>query len=68
MKQLDEAKLSALKTMDELLDGKYGKPGTESRKEFHERAMAWYHEDILKGGRRERHNLIQPQFGPSSGH
>jgi hypothetical protein len=50
--ELDPKKLAKLKSMDEVLDAKYGKPGTESRKEFHEKAMAWYYGDIIKGRRK----------------
>lgn len=40
MIQLDENKLSKLHTASELLDSKYGKEGTESRKKFEEKVQS----------------------------
>lgn len=37
MIKLDESKLAKLKTADQLLDEEYGKEGTLSRAEFHEK-------------------------------
>jgi ribosome-binding protein aMBF1 (putative translation factor) len=66
MIQLDEKKLAKLKSMDEVLDAKYGKPGTESRKEFHEKAMAWYYGDIIKD-RRKQLKMTQQQLAEKIG-
>ena len=53
MIKLDESKLAKLKTADQLLDEEYGKEGTLSRAEFHEKAMAWYYGEILRDRRKE---------------
>jgi DNA-binding XRE family transcriptional regulator len=49
----NEDKLSKLKTVDDLLDNRYGKSGTPSRVAFEERALNWYYSEILKDRRRE---------------
>lgn len=53
MIHLNEQKLTRLHTADELLDGKYGKPGTESRNDFEEKARAHYFGVILRDSRKE---------------
>lgn len=53
MKQLDPAKLAKLPTMNAQLDEKYGKPGTESREEFHEEALTWFYGNMLRERRKE---------------
>ncbi len=53
MIQLDENKLSKLHTASELLDSKYGKEGTESRKKFEEKAQSYYYGVILRNRRKE---------------
>lgn len=53
MIQFDETKLEKLHNADELLDAKYGAPGTESRKEFEEKALAYYYGVILRDRRKE---------------
>ena len=42
MKHFDETKLAKLHTASELLESKYGKEGTESRREFEEKARTYY--------------------------
>lgn len=53
MTQIDESKLKKLHTAGELLNGKYGKEGTSTRTNFHEKAIAWYYGDILRDRRKE---------------
>ena len=53
MIQFDEKKLEKLHNADELLDAKYGAPGTESRREFEEKARAYYYGVILRDRRKE---------------
>lgn len=53
MRQFDENVLAGLHTADELLDSKYGAPGTESRKEFEAKAQAYYYGVVLRDRRKE---------------
>ncbi len=53
MIQLDEKKLEKLHTAGDLLDAKYGKPGTETRRTFEEKAQAYYYGVILRDRRKE---------------
>lgn len=53
MIQLDDKKLKGLHTAEELLSGKYGAPGTESRKAFDDEARAYYYGVILRDRRKE---------------
>ena len=48
MIQFDEKKLEELHSAGELLDAKYGEPGTQSRREFEEKARAYYYDTILR--------------------
>lgn len=41
-------KISEARTFDELLDIKYGKPGTAAREEFEEKAVAFMVGEYLK--------------------
>lgn len=54
MKHFDETKLAKLHTASELLESKYGKEGTKSRREFEEKARAYFHEVILRKQRKSR--------------
>ena len=45
--------LDGLHTASELLDHKYGTPGTESRNAFEEKARAYYYGVILRDRRKE---------------
>ena len=53
MIKMDEDKLVALPTADEMLDSKYGSSGTAEREEFNAKAIAWYYGTILRERRRE---------------
>ena len=53
MIQLNPEKLAKLHKVDDLLDERYGKPGTLSRAAFEERALNWYYSEILKDRRKE---------------
>lgn len=53
MRQLDPTKLAKLPTVNALLDQKYGQPGSESREEFHEEALAWFYGNMLRERRKE---------------
>lgn len=53
MAQIDEKELAGLHTASELLDHKYGTPGTESRNAFEEKARAYYYGVILRDRRKE---------------
>lgn len=48
---LYNAKLQKLQTAEDYLSAKYGKRGSDSRKEFDAKAMAWYYAEILKEAR-----------------
>ncbi len=50
---LDPEKLEKLPTINEILDEKYGKPGTPSRNKFDEEALAWFYGNMLKERRKE---------------
>ena len=53
MIQLDEKKLEKLHSAGDLLDAKYGKPGSDTRREFEEKARAYYYGVILRDRRKE---------------
>ena len=46
MRKLNMEKLAALSTANEILDEKYGAPGTESRAQFDAESQAWYESQI----------------------
>lgn len=48
---IDEAKLTALNTANDLLDLKYGTTGTGPREAFDAKAMAWYLAEVLRDAR-----------------
>ena len=48
MIHFDENKLEKLHNASDLLDAKYGTPETESRREFEEKARAYYYGIILR--------------------
>lgn len=50
MRKIDESKLINAET---ILTAKYGEPGSESRKEFDEKARAYYYGTILRDRRKE---------------
>lgn len=53
MRHFDDEMLAGLHTADELLDGKYGAVGTESRAEFDAKARAYYYGVVLRDRRKE---------------
>lgn len=53
MIQLDEAKLSALPTTNDMLDDKFGVEGSPEREEFNAKTLAWYYGTLLRDRRRE---------------
>ncbi|PID95610.1 MAG: transcriptional regulator [Bacteroidetes bacterium] len=59
-------KKQKLLSVNEELDKKYGKTGTVSRTEFHEKAMAWYYGEILREKRKEL-KLTQMQLAEKTG-
>ena len=66
MTHFDEKKVARLHTADELLDGKYGTPGTESRNEFEEKARAYYFGVILRDRRKEL-KMTQSELAQKTG-
>ncbi|MCB0539851.1 MAG: helix-turn-helix transcriptional regulator [Bacteroidetes bacterium] len=61
MKQIRDAK-----SFDELLDIKYGKPGTEKRDEFEIKAKSFVVGEMIKEARKEAH-LTQEQLAEKTG-
>jgi len=61
MKQIRDAQ-----TFDELLDIKYGKPGSEKRDEFEVKAKAFIVGEMIKEARKEAH-LTQEQLASKTG-
>lgn len=54
MLKFDEEKLAKLRTFDDVLLEKYGKPDSEARNEFDARAKAWYFAELLKDERKKQ--------------
>lgn len=52
---INPEKLKGMKTANALLDEKYGKEGTESRREFNAKAQAWYYAELLREERKKQH-------------
>ncbi|MBO4570343.1 MAG: helix-turn-helix transcriptional regulator [Bacteroidales bacterium] len=52
-RKLDIHKLSQLKTVNEDLDKRYGKEGSQGRDEFDAKARAWYYAECLKEARKK---------------
>ena len=61
MKQIRNAQ-----TFDELLDVKYGKPGTEKRDEFEVKAQAFVVGEMIKEARKQAH-MTQEQLAEKTG-
>lgn len=59
-------KISEVKTFDELLDIKYGKPGTKKRDEFEVKAKSFVVGEMIKEARKEAH-LTQEELAEKSG-
>jgi len=66
MIRLNESKLAVLHNAGDLLDAKYGKPGTESRKEFEAKARAYYYGVILRDRRKEL-KMTQTELAEKAG-
>jgi HTH-type transcriptional regulator/antitoxin HipB len=66
MRHLDENKLEAMHTAGEILEKKYGKIGTSSRDEFHDKSISWYYGEILKT-RRQKLKMTQSQLAEKVG-
>lgn len=66
MKQLDPEKLARLRKVDDLLDSRYGKEGTQSRKDFESKALVWYYGEILRDKRKEL-KITQKQLAENIG-
>jgi len=66
IRNLDPNKLAKLRNADDLLDERYGKEGTPSRKEFHEKALAWYYGEVLRDKRKEL-KITQQQLAEKIG-
>ena len=47
MVRFNEEKLAKLRTFDDVLQEKYGEPGSVARKEFDARAKAWYYDTVI---------------------
>lgn len=63
MKRIDKSKLIDVETV---LTAKYGAPGTDSRREFEERARAYYYGVILRDRRKEL-KMTQQQLADKVG-
>jgi ribosome-binding protein aMBF1 (putative translation factor) len=62
----NEEKLSKMRTADEMFDKYYGKPETETRKEFEGKAEAWYYAELLKEARK-KNGITQKQLAEMIG-
>jgi ribosome-binding protein aMBF1 (putative translation factor) len=54
MRQLNPEKVAKLHSFDNVLDEKYGKTGTPTRMEFHEKALTYYYSEILRDTRKKK--------------
>ena len=66
MIQLNPEKLAKLHNVDDLLDERYGKPGTLSRADFENKALAWYYGEVLRDKRKEL-KITQKQLAEKIG-
>lgn len=66
MRHFDEKILAGLHTADELLDSKYGAPGSAERKDFENKARAYYYGVILRDRRKEL-KMTQAQLANEAG-
>ena len=62
----NEEKLAKLRRADEHFDVRYGKPGTQSRMDFENKALAWYYGEILRDKRKEL-KITQKQLAEQIG-
>lgn len=66
MKKISSKKLTTLSTANEMLDNKYGNPGSPSRELFNEESMAWFYGNMFRERRKEL-NLTQKQLAEKLG-
>lgn len=66
MKKISSKKLTTLSTANELLDNKYGNPGSPSRELFNEESMVWFYGNMFRERRKEL-NLTQKQLAEKLG-
>lgn len=66
MKKISSKKLTTLSTANEMLDYKYGNPGSPSRELFNEESMAWFYGNMFRERRKEL-NLTQKQLAEKLG-
>ena len=52
-RKIDIQKLSQLETVNDDLDKRYGKEGSQARDEFDAKAKAWYYAECLKEARKK---------------
>jgi len=64
--KFNEEALAKLKTADELFDERYGKPGTKSRMDFENKALAWYYGEVLRDKRKDL-KITQKQLAEKIG-
>jgi len=64
--KFNEEKLAKLHRADEHFDERYGKPGTQTRMEFENKALAWYYGEILRDKRKEL-KITQKQLAEKIG-
>ena len=64
--KFNEEKLAKLHRADEHFDERYGKSGTQSRKDFENKALAWYYGEILRDKRKEL-KITQKQLADKIG-
>ena len=63
---MDTNKIRNAKNLDELLDNKYGKIGTEKRDDFEEKAQYFVISEMLKDARKQA-NMTQEQLAEKVG-
>lgn len=66
MRHINPAKINELKTVNAMLDEKYGQNGTLSREQFNEESIAWFYGNMLRE-RRKALNLTQKQVAEKIG-
>ncbi len=63
---MNSSKKRKLLSVNDELDAKYGKENTASRKEFRQKAMAWYYGELLRERRKEL-NITQVELAKKTG-
>ncbi len=66
MRHINPTKINELKTVNAMLDEKYGQNGTLSREQFNEESIAWFYGNMLRE-RRKALNLTQKQVAEKIG-